>query len=630
MKTKFSMMLTALLMLFCMSANAQAVKGDVNGDGVVDNADIEEVTKIITGDSTNPNGDVNGDSKVNVADIVKIADIIKNPPPANPPITFGVKIVNNTDVSVTLDGSVMFVLGNPDHNGNYLGWDGSFNHTDPIRFSGSAVTLAAGETRTFDGLVGDFMGEKSPVDPSQLEAANCPRNVVLYVNGSIENVLCDNMDTSLIFEEGGTYEIDITSAPAPTPPPTPVQSNISINLNIINQSGATVSLDGDVVFVLGNPDVYGNYYGWEGVYNRTDHLSFNTGALTLGSGESRVVTISGELGGRSPLNPALLGTAGRPRNVLLYVGGNSEIVLADNMDSNIVFQNGETYNVIITSGGSSQPTPTPTPVQSNISINLNIINQSGATVSLDGDVVFVLGNPDVYGNYYGWEGVYNRTDHLSFNTGALTLGSGESRVVTISGELGGRSPLNPALLATAGRPRNILLYVGGNSEIVLADNMDSGIVFQNGQTYNVVITSAGSSQPTPTPVPAPSASYISINLNLINASGRAVGFDGDVVFVLGNPDVYGNYYGWEGPYNRTDHLGFNTGGFTLGAGDSRVVTVTGELGGRSPLDPSWLSFAGRRSNVLLYVGGNSEIVIADNMDSGIVFQNGQTYNVVFR
>ena len=490
MKTKFSMMLTALLMLFCMSANAQAVKGDVNGDGVVDNADIEEVTKIITGDSTNPNGDVNGDSKVNVADIVKIADIIKNPPPANPPITFGVKIVNNTDVSVTLDGSVMFVLGNPDHNGNYLGWDGSFNHTDPIRFSGSAVTLAAGETRTFDGLVGDFMGEKSPVDPSQLEAANCPRNVVLYVNGSIENVLCDNMDTSLIFEEGGTYEIDITSAPAPTPPPTPVQSNISINLNIINQSGATVSLDGDVVFVLGNPDVYGNYYGWEGVYNRTDHLSFNTGALTLGSGESRVVTISGELGGRSPLNPALL--------------------------------------------------------------------------------------------------------------------------------------------ATAGRPRNILLYVGGNSEIVLADNMDSGIVFQNGQTYNVVITSAGSSQQTPTPVPAPSASYISINLNLINASGRAVGFDGDVVFVLGNPDVYGNYYGWEGPYNRTDHLGFNTGGFTLGAGDSRVVTVTGELGGRSPLDPSWLSFAGRRSNVLLYVGGNSEIVIADNMDSGIVFQNGQTYNVVFR
>lgn len=139
-------------------------------------------------------------------------------------------------------------------------------------------------------------------------------------------------------------------------------------------------------------------------------------------------------------------------------------------------------------GGNTNPDPTPTPGQSNISINLNITNNSGKTISLDGDVVFVLGNPDVYGNYYGWEGVYNRTDHLSFNTGALTLGSGESRVVTIRGELGNRSPLNPALLTTADRPRNILLYVGGNSEIVLADNMDSGIVFQNGESYNINIT----------------------------------------------------------------------------------------------------------------------------------------------
>ena len=147
--------------------------------------------------------------------------------------------------------------------------------------------------------------------------------------------------------------------------------------------------------------------------------------------------------------------------------------------------------------------PVPTPVQSKISINLNIINNSGVTVSLDGDVVFILGNPDVYGNYYGWEGTYNRTDILPFNTGALTLGPGETRVVTISGELGGRSPLNPSLLSTVGCPKNILLYDGGNSEVVLADNMDSGLVFQNGQTYNVVITSAPVPAPTPAPEPQP-------------------------------------------------------------------------------------------------------------------------------
>ena len=103
MKAKFTVMLTALLMLFCMSANAQkTLKGDVNGDGVVDNADIEEVTKIITGDSDNPNGDVNGDGRVNVADIVNIVDIIENPPAANPVITFSVKITNNANDNIFL------------------------------------------------------------------------------------------------------------------------------------------------------------------------------------------------------------------------------------------------------------------------------------------------------------------------------------------------------------------------------------------------------------------------------------------------------------------------------------------------------------------------------------------------
>ena len=60
MKTKFTIMLTAFLMLFCVGANAQ-VKGDVNGDGNVTNADIEEVVKIITGTSQLENADVVGD-----------------------------------------------------------------------------------------------------------------------------------------------------------------------------------------------------------------------------------------------------------------------------------------------------------------------------------------------------------------------------------------------------------------------------------------------------------------------------------------------------------------------------------------------------------------------------------------
>ena len=53
----------------------------------------------------------------------------------NPVITFSVNIVNRSGKDVTLDGTVEFLLGNPDHNGTYLGWEGSYNYTDPIRFA---------------------------------------------------------------------------------------------------------------------------------------------------------------------------------------------------------------------------------------------------------------------------------------------------------------------------------------------------------------------------------------------------------------------------------------------------------------------------------------------------------------
>ena len=195
-------MLTALLMLFCMSANAQNAfpEGDVNHDGKVDNADIEEVVKIIVGTSTleNPEvvGDVSGDGHVNVVDIVKIVNIMNAPAPVegNPVISFDVKITNNTGSEVTLDGKVLFVLGNPDHNGYLLGWEGSYNYTDPISFSESPVTLASGEAKTFKGLTwrdedsGMGMGEKSPLDPSQLSNTLYKSNVLVYVDGQPEKV----------------------------------------------------------------------------------------------------------------------------------------------------------------------------------------------------------------------------------------------------------------------------------------------------------------------------------------------------------------------------------------------------------------------------------------------------------
>ena len=210
-------MLTALLMLFCMSANAQnSIKGDVTGDGKVDNADIEKVVEmIVTGDTKNAKGDVNKDNVVNVADIVSIVNIIKTPV-GNPAITFGVNIINRTGKDVTLDGDLEFVLGNPDHNGYYLGWNGSYNNTDGgIRFSDEAVTIPAGDSKQFDNLTwkddgvdgtGMGIGEKSPANANQLVAAGRPKNVLVYVNGNPDIVTCENMPTSIVFKEGEVYE----------------------------------------------------------------------------------------------------------------------------------------------------------------------------------------------------------------------------------------------------------------------------------------------------------------------------------------------------------------------------------------------------------------------------------------
>ena len=81
------------------------------------------------------------------------------PSVGNPVISMGITLVNNTGTTVTLDGDIVFIMGNPDHNGNYMGYwsDGtpytlSSNRTDHIRFSGSSVTLAPGEIASFGGL----------------------------------------------------------------------------------------------------------------------------------------------------------------------------------------------------------------------------------------------------------------------------------------------------------------------------------------------------------------------------------------------------------------------------------------------------------------------------------------------
>ncbi len=195
-----------------------------------------------------------------------------NPTPsvANPVISINVRIINYVGRTITLDGEMVFILGNPDHNGNYLGWEGFYNYTDHIRFSDSAVSIPTGGSRTFNGLTwcdtdtGRGMGEKSPLNPSLLEAAKSPRNVLLYVDGNSEIVLADNMDSSIVFQDGGTYNVVIRSAsyPEPTPvnpEPTPVNPTIGSTFyqggiyyiigenNTVSVTSGDVKYSGDVV-----------------------------------------------------------------------------------------------------------------------------------------------------------------------------------------------------------------------------------------------------------------------------------------------------------------------------------------------------------------------------------------------
>jgi hypothetical protein len=55
---------------------SKVVKGDVNGDGAVDVADIAEIISVMAGSVVNPHADVNGDGAVDVADIAEVITIM--------------------------------------------------------------------------------------------------------------------------------------------------------------------------------------------------------------------------------------------------------------------------------------------------------------------------------------------------------------------------------------------------------------------------------------------------------------------------------------------------------------------------------------------------------------------------
>ena len=72
---KITCMLSMLLIL--ISANAQTLRGDVNGDGNVDVSDVTALINMILGtEPMSAKADINGDGKVDVSDITALINLI--------------------------------------------------------------------------------------------------------------------------------------------------------------------------------------------------------------------------------------------------------------------------------------------------------------------------------------------------------------------------------------------------------------------------------------------------------------------------------------------------------------------------------------------------------------------------
>ena len=194
------------------------------------------------------------------------------------------------------------------------------------------------------------------------------------------------------------------------------------------------------------------------------------------------------------------------------------------------------------------------------------------------------------------------------------------------------------------------------------------VILEAGDKFEVIVNA---SAPAAAEVQQPSAEVqekkpgqpVNFNLKIKNTRPTAVVIDNKINFVLANPDKNGFYYGdnnggaYLGPYNRVAIilngsyvqrsitipaygevvLPINsssvTGAVWCEGGQKKYGTdiVTG-MGGRNLVPESYVKSAGwpasrGKSNVLLYVDGDSNVVVPTSLSSDICFVNGATYEI---
>ncbi len=172
-----------------ISRTGSNVKGDVNGDGEVNIADVNAVINVILGGESNPRADVNNDTEVNIADVNAVINIILNPEPAD----------NHEWVDLGLPSGTLWATMNvganaPEQYGDYFAW-GETEPKDIYKWTtykwcnGTNNTLTKYCTDSSCGYNG-FVDNKTELEPS--DDAACAH----YPDGcmpSVEQIqeLCD-------------------------------------------------------------------------------------------------------------------------------------------------------------------------------------------------------------------------------------------------------------------------------------------------------------------------------------------------------------------------------------------------------------------------------------------------------
>ena len=76
----FFLLFTIIAALVTLPTQA-TIRGDVNGDGEINIADVNAVIDVILSTNSSGPADVNGDGEVNIADVNAVIDKILNPDP---------------------------------------------------------------------------------------------------------------------------------------------------------------------------------------------------------------------------------------------------------------------------------------------------------------------------------------------------------------------------------------------------------------------------------------------------------------------------------------------------------------------------------------------------------------------